>query len=191
MSSELVEPGGVEMIRELRVDKLILDSSSHSVFKWTIRAVKFSRLYLTVKIKHAYTARWVTALLLDARFVMESLTLHFGPWLLGFSNDTPHHIGTAFARLDASHDTRVRCLTLVFHGLRGDRKHAGDAILDTRSPLLSNFSSSILERIELTFELCDYSKSVHSRISPIKEHLVRLARERPGLKVVVKVAQRV
>jgi len=143
---------------------------------------------------HADTARWVTVFLQGALFVMESLTLKFGP--LGRHNDIPNEIAAAFASLDASHDTRVRCLTLRFYDQREDGFHAGDGILDTRSPLLSNFSSSILEKIELSYELAlYYAEFVVNEIAPIEEHLIRLVRERrePGcrLEVVVKLKQHI
>jgi len=57
----------------------------------------------------------------------------------------------------------------------------GDAVLSTLSPLLSNFSSSILEKIAITYGRYDFPYYFSkSRIAPIKEHLIRLARERHG-----------
>lgn len=167
----------------------MLDSCNISRSSWIVRGVKFSRLYLKVGVAKVADARWVADFLLDARFVTESLTLDFGR---SYKGDMPYDIGTALMGLDSSHDTLVRCLTLSSYELDERFVHTGDIILDDLSPLLSHFSSSVLEKIELIYELTGYyAEFVERRIAPIEKHLILLERERRGpgcrLEVVVKV----
>jgi len=169
-----------------QVSDFSMTSSDNLLVSWLLRAIGISRIIdLQVNVGRLADTDWVYSLISTHDPRPERLKVIFEGWRVCSSD-----LAIAFPHLDTSHDTRLHSLHLqcyYYHVVRPPRVEDYQLAL----LFLSKIYSSRLERVEITIHMLSMTPLRYARIdwSKVDMTLLRLARERPHIKMILNFTQ--